>query len=122
MTTPTAKLNLADTVILDGSGNGTAQLGPQGSSVWTGVIIAIQVAPGVSGAVANPKTPQANYYVGPRADPSYLVDFTTMGNGNSSARAAGYPISVGELVIVVWSGGQPGYVATLSLLGTERTQ
>lgn len=118
----TAKLNTSDQCTLDGNGNGTCSLGPTGSHVWTDVVIAIEVDAPASGAVTNPKTPQARYYIGPQPFPAYLIDFTTMGNGNSSARGAAYPISAGELVIVQWKGGQPGYIATLSVFGNERTQ
>lgn len=119
MTTPFTPVNLSNAGTLDGTGALTLSLGPPDPHVWKDTAIAILVVPPSS--VTNPKTPTCNYFVGPRADPVYLIDTTPIGNRNSSRAAARYPISGQEKVWVSWAGGEPNSQATLSVFANEWT-
>jgi len=59
-------------------------------------------------------------YVGDQPIPSNYVDGTLSGStGDSTGRVSGAPITLGRYVWAVWSGGDPGTVATLAVSGTR---
>ena len=104
----------SNTVTLDGSGNGTTRLGPVGPrEVWTAAAASVSVA-------TNAAEAQCRIYAGPAATPSYFVDGTLSGStGDSTDRVSGRAIPLGEFVWAVWTGGDPGAVATLNVIGTR---
>lgn len=104
-------LNTAGQVTLDASGNGRVQLSPSFNETWFVTNAAIYVSS------AN-QIPQCLLYVGADTIPQNVVDTTFVGNQNASNRAGNYPITQGESIFAVWSGGDPGATATMSLIGT----
>ncbi len=102
-------------VTLDGSGSGTAQLGPSGHGItWTLGTISVKTAQTVPAG-----TCQCSIYVGDDTSPVNFLDGTFSGDtGDSSDAAAGQQIRLGKYVLAVWSAGVPGDVATLTLTGT----
>lgn len=103
-------LNLEVTVTLDGSGNGTAQLGPRIGQRWNVTNAAVTIPNAV-------KVPQASWYAGGAATPGNFVDGTFTGNLDATGRIANFTITSGNYVFAVWTGGDPGAQATLSILG-----
>lgn len=110
----TTPLNSSGSVRLDANGNGIVALGPQGSAVWALTVAAVSTSTSV-------KVPQCSVYMGTSAVPANLVDGTFTGNLDSTDRVSGWPLLPGQQVWAVWSGGDAGATATLSIIGTERT-
>jgi hypothetical protein len=108
-------LDTSGTVALDGSGNGTVKLGPSfPREKWLLNTASIQTSA--------PNTfPLCSIYVGPQPTAAYIVDTSYLGSGDSTGRVAGYPVSVGNYVWAVWSGGTPGAQATLRVFGDKET-
>lgn len=102
-------------VTLNGSGAGTASLGPTGHGItWTLGTISVKTAQTVATGTCN-----ASIYVGDDTSPVNFLDGTFSGDtGDSSDAASGQQIRLGKSVFAVWSGGVPGDVATLTLTGT----
>ena len=113
-------LNQSGTVILDGSGNGTVQLTPDGPAEhW-------QVATASVKASTNTSEASCRVYIGPQATDPYFVDGTLSGStGDSTDRTGGYDVARAgpyPSVWAVWSGGDTGATATLVLAGTRSYQ
>lgn len=107
-------LNLAGQVKLNGAGNGTVSLGPNVGQRWT-----ISVA---SILIPNPTLfPRCELYMGALATPEFFVDGTYTGNLNASDAVAGMKLSNGQKIFAVWTGGDPGATATLSIIGIQET-
>jgi len=102
------------TVIFNGSGNGTARLGPSGSSeVW---------APAVASFSASTNTKEAacQIYVGDQPIQANFVDGSLSGStGDSTGRVGAYLLKLGWYVWAVWAGGDAGAVATLKVSGMK---
>lgn len=112
---PTTPLNLVNRAVLDGAGNGRCSLGPNGGGlVWQLTAAAIKTS-------TSAKVPSCDIYMGRTATPENLIDTTTIGNSNSTSRVAAYPLQSDERIFAVWTGGDPGAEAFLSIFGTERT-
>jgi hypothetical protein len=109
----TLGLSKAASVILDASGNGMAQLGPQlpGTS-WQVATVAVSVATNVNEA-------QCYLYAGISATAGQLIGATSTGSTGDSDDLAGQGIWPGQSLIAVWAGGDPGAEATLSVFGTQ---
>lgn len=109
-----ASLNETVTVILDGTGNGTAKVGPLSArEVWTPQNVHISVSTDVNEAVCN-------IYVGDSADPRNFRDATSSGSiGDSSDRVNADVVKCSQYVWAVWTGGDPGSIATLNVTGTK---
>jgi len=105
---------LSATVKLDGSGNGTAQLGPQSAVRWEPSLVAIQT---VNQSVTT--VPACAIYAGSVVTPSTLVDQTYNGQNNSSTKIDGQILYQGQYVYAVWTGGVPGDTATLRVTGNQ---
>lgn len=105
-------LNAKAYATLDVNGNGTASTGPLSpGEQWTGITAAVSVATNVNEAVCQ-------LYAGAAATPGYLQGATTWGStGNSGP--IGAAVKVGGNVFAVWTGGDPGSLATLALTGTK---
>lgn len=102
-------------VTLNGSGAGTARLGPSGHGVvWTLGTISVRTAQTVSTG-----TCQCSIYAGDDASATNFVDSTFSGDtGDSTDTASGMQIRLGRYVFAVWSGGVAGDIATLTINGT----
>jgi hypothetical protein len=111
---PENPLNTSGRVVLDGSGSGRVTLTPNVGQRWTIRTASVRVAPSVN-------IPQCRLYIGGDATDDAFIDGTYTGNLNSTDSLAAYPVSAGVKVIAVWSGGDPGAAATLSLWGTVDT-
>ena len=115
----TVPLNESGSVRLDGSGNGTVRIGPdEPAARWLPTVAsvsALTAAPVVNEA-------QCLFYAGQAPVQQYFVDGTFSGSsGDSSDRITGRVISRTQLPYIwaVWTGGDPGAQATLSVSGTK---
>lgn len=107
-------LNESATVKLDGSGNGTAKVGPiSARETWSPANVHVS-------ASTNAKEAQCLIYVGDSAIQRNFVDSTFSGSsGDSSDRVNATRVRVGQYVWAVWAGGDVGAVATLVVTGTK---
>lgn len=107
------RLDTFAAVTLDAGGGGRVQLGPRTGEMWR---------PTVAGVSTNTaaKLPQCSIYVGSAANPISLVDHSYTGHADSTSRISGTVVYPGHSIWAVWSGGDPGAVATLSLFGTKQ--
>lgn len=103
-------LNTFANVTLDTSGNGTVKLSPEIGQRWNILTAAVSTSTSV-------KIPQANIYIGGAPTPSNLVDGTFTGNLDSTSKTAGFVFSNGQYIWAVWTGGDVGALATLSIIG-----
>jgi len=106
-------LNASAQVTLDGSGNGTASVGPTAQGeVWHAGFVA-----GVH-ASSNTNEATCRLYCGGGVSPQYYVGGTTFGStGDSSSDTP--QMQVGQQVFAVWTNGDPGAIAYLSINGTR---
>src|ERR1700722_2319024 len=104
MTTTTVPLSANVFVVLDGSGNGTAKLGPASSrEVWSPQNAHVQV----TGPVTNES--ECIIYVGNSATQGNFRDATQSGStGDSTGRIDADTIKCGSYVWAVWTGGDSG--------------
>lgn len=112
----TLSLTRSLTITLDGTGAGTAQLGPASPGErW----LPSQVSVSCSEAVTQ-GTCQADIYIGPAATQPNRVDGTFSGDtGDTSSAVAGQVIWPGSYLFAVWSNGVPGALATVLVNGTR---
>jgi hypothetical protein len=105
-------LNVSAQVTLDGSGNGAASIGPLSpGEVWSGLTAAVRVATNVNEAICS-------IYSGAAATAGYGRGATTWGStGDSTSQLS--EVRVGGQVFAVWTGGDAGQVATLTVTGTK---
>lgn len=112
---PDVPLNESTTVVLSGAGSGTAKVGPiSAREVWK---------PGIAhvSASSNVNEAQCLIYVGDSPIQRNFVDGTFSGSsGDSSDRVNATEVKVGASVWAVWSGGDAGATATLTVTGTKR--
>lgn len=101
-------------VVLDGSGNGTAKVGPLSArESWTPAVVSVK-------ATTNTKEATCTTYAGAAAQAPYFLDSTYAGSsGDSTGRGAAKTLRVGQYVWAVWTGGDPGAVATVTVIGTK---
>jgi hypothetical protein len=105
-------LNLKAYVTLDGSGNGTAYIGPQSpGEVWSNLTVAVSVA-------TNTNEATCSTYAGAAATPGYFAGATTWGSTGDSSTNFG-TVRVGGNVWAVWTGGDAGERATMAITGTK---
>jgi hypothetical protein len=113
---PTVPLNESGFVTLDGSGNGTVRIGPdEPAARWSPTVASVSVTTNVLEA-------SAQIYAGPAPTQQYFVDATfTASSGDSTDRITGKVIARTQLpyLFAVFSGGDPGSQATLSVTGTK---
>lgn len=107
---PTWPLDVMGSVKLNGSGNGTVQLGPQSGQRWTVSSVTVST---VSQAAP---IPQCAIYAGPTAGPPWLLDATFTGNGDQTDTPA--TLYNGQYVWATWTAGNPGDSATVRVQGT----
>ena len=108
-------LNESASVVLDASGNGTLRMKPYGGSLtWLPTIVSVKASSNLAEA-------QCRVYVGPDTSDQWFVDGTLSGStGDSTDRVTGRQVdSHGHALWAVWTGGDPGAVATMTVAGTE---
>ena len=102
-------------VTLDGSGAGTARLGPSAPGhVWRPTLASVKVA-------TNTDEATCLVYAGPSATDAYFTDGTFSGSsGDATDRVTGKVLNPGRgWIWAVWSGGDAGATATLIVSGTK---
>ena len=99
-------------VTLSGAGAGTASAGPLApGEQWTDLTAAVRVA-------TNVKEATCSVYAGAAATAGYFSGATTWGStGDSTTNLP--VVTVGRQVFAVWSGGDAGALATLTITGTR---
>lgn len=108
----TLPLNDGASVTLDGSGNGTATIGPTSTGErWNLSKIS------VIGNSAVGAQPQANIYIN-SPSPANFFDGTQTGNQDSSD--VNWTLQPQEKLVAVFSGGTAGAVHTLSVFGLRQ--
>ena len=101
-------------VNLNGSGAGTAQLGPTGhGQVWTVNSISVRTAQTVSTG-----TCQCLVYVGDRASAENFLDGTFSGD-TGDVFDTPVTLKLNQSVFAVWSSGVASDIATLAITGTS---
>ena len=107
-------LNVTVSVRLDGAGGGTAQAGPiSAREVWHPASVHVQASSAVAEAVCN-------IYIGDSPVQPNFMDGTFSGSsGDSSDRVSSVPVTCSWYVWAVWTGGDPGATATLTVTGTK---
>lgn len=99
-------------VTLDGSGNGSVQLGPQRvREHWQVDSVSVSVSTQVNEALASVNVGS------PPANPGNFFGQSATGSTGDTC-SVGQDIVAGQLVMVSWIGGDPGAVATASIYGT----
>lgn len=113
---PQYPLNVSGSVTLNGSGSGTVSLGPNVGQRWSNITASIQVSQPVT------NEPMCSLYMGAAATSDNLIDGTYTGSLNSSTNTSNRPLTAGQKIFAVWSGGDAGSRATLTLTGTLETE
>lgn len=105
-------LNSSATVTLDSTGGGTARVGPLSArEVWSPDNAHVSVS-------SNANEAQCAIYMGDAAIQANFRDATFSGSsGDSSDRINADTVKVGMYVWAVWSGGDAGARATLTVTG-----
>lgn len=107
----------APKVVLNASGAGTAQTGPQGvGETWTLAQCSVSTNKGQLGSAST-----CTVYVGPAAIDAYQVAANLIGGGTQFA-LGGVTLTVGDYVFAVWAGGATdgSEIGTLKVTG-QRT-
>lgn len=98
-------------VTLNGSGNGTASIGPQRvREWWTNIVVAVSVATSNNEA-------QCSLYVGSTVQSSTFMGTTPNGSHGAVATLPN-PIPAGYQIWCVWSNGDANAQATMHVRGT----
>ena len=110
-TVPLSEFNV---ITLDGSGNGTARVGPRAHGVvWQPTVASIKMTGATPSGVAT-----CFVYAGSSATDDNFVDSTYDVQNDSTDRVSGQQLRLNQFVYARWSGGNPGATATLSITGT----
>lgn len=104
------QLNESAQVTLNAAGAGSVTIGPRRAGArWKVRTLAVSTSPAVL-------TPRARVYLGTAA-PGSLVGGTEVGS-NDADNNMDVELWSGQSLTVVWEAGDPGAVATVSVLGT----
>jgi hypothetical protein len=107
-------LNKSVDIILGGTGGGTARIGPSfGPPVWHVTNSQVRTSSPGQGNI-----PLCTLYRGTQDSNGYI---DTTYDGSADSCDIPYDLVQGSQAIAVWSGGNPGDVATLTLIGTTET-
>jgi hypothetical protein len=105
---------MSASVVLDGTGAGAASIGPTSQGeVWTLNTVAVHCDTAVSEA-------QCMVYVGAGPSPAYFQGTALWGSTGDSTSAQGITLAGGQQVFAVWSGGDVGTNAHLTVQGTKQ--
>jgi hypothetical protein len=122
--TPAAKLprplgeDIFASVTLDSNGNGTATIGPRRvREHWQLNYAAVSVTP-PAGQQFPVKDAQCSLYMGAGASPGHLISQTGTGSSGDTCGLGGMDMQSGSVLIAVWTAGDAGQVATLSVGGS----
>lgn len=100
-------------VVLDGSGNGTASLGPQiPGEVWNSGTVAVKASTNVKEAICR-------VYVGNALSDGSFLGGTTWGSTGDSTDFTG-PLYPGQQIFAAWTGGDSGATATAVVTGIRQ--
>lgn len=105
-------LNTSARTVLDASGNGRLELGPDAGPPYWNVtkLVVLTDRPGLS------PVPQCSVYLDSE-DANGLLDTTY--DGSKDSTDLDIDVQRGQHVLAVWTGGQAGDTATLSLTGWQ---
>lgn len=110
---PTLPLSDAAFVTLDGSGNGTAKLGPNAHGVvWKPSRVAVKTTSTIL-------SPTCQLFIGNTATSENFIDGTYSGSQNATDSAVGQELRLGQYIWAVWTGGDVGAQATLTVTGSK---
>lgn len=99
--------------ILNASGNATVRIGPNAPGVvWKPTVVAVRTSTAVL-------SPVCQVYAGSSATPDNFVDGTFTGQQNNTDGIAGQVLRLGQYVWAVWTGGDVGAQAVLTVTGTK---
>lgn len=99
-------------VTLDGSGNGTANLGPvRVREHWQIQGVGVKASSNVNEA-------SCSIYIGTSVSEATFVGNTLTGSSGDTCGCAGMDIQPGQQVFAVWEGGDAGATATMTIFGT----
>jgi hypothetical protein len=104
-------LDTSGSVTLNASGGGTVTLQPPSFRTWTVTTINVRTTQGVT----QTPVPQCTVYLGAKGDGEITAQ-TWM--GNRATATGSITVQPSQPLLVEWTGGVPGTVATVSLLGT----
>lgn len=111
----TVPLSEFATIQLDGSGNGTARVGPMAHGVaWKPTVAGIKMSGDSPSGLA-----MCTVYAGSSPTDDNFVDATYDVNNASTDAVSGQELRLGQYVYAVWSGGNAGATATLTVNGTK---
>lgn len=107
---PTSPLDESRQTVLDGSGNGALTIGPvNAAQTWIPSMLGVQVS-------SNTNEPLFKFYRGRSAGPTSYIGGTSTGS-NDNTDIQGIILHPGETFFCVWTGGDAGAVASVSLNG-----
>jgi|SRR6185437_1992176 len=110
---PRVALRVTAVVTLDGSGGGTAKVGPLSArEVWYPDNVAISI----TGAT---KQAKATMYMGPDTTQSNFRDNSTFASGDSSGACNADVVKSGMYIWAVWTNGDVGKQAILTVTGLK---
>lgn len=110
---PTLPLSEAAFVTLDVSGNGTAKLGPAAHGVaWKPSRVGVKTSTSVL-------SPKCIVYAGSSPTSDNFVDGTFTGQANATDAIVGQELRLGSYVWAVWTGGDAGAQATVTVTGSK---
>lgn len=113
----TLSLTASASVLLDGNGNGIAQVGPSApGEVWSPASTSISCG----GAIPTSGAPVVSIYAGNGISQGTFVDATYNVTGAASSLISGQQLYAGQEVFAVWSDGPPNQLATLAVAGSRR--
>jgi hypothetical protein len=108
--TQTTVLNESSQVVLDSNGNGALTIGPTNPvHVWIPSMLGVQTS-------SNVKEPTFKFYRGRSAGPLSYINGTTTGS-NDSTDVNGITLFPGETFYCVWTGGDAGAIASITIMG-----
>ena len=99
---------------ITGQSGGTVSVGPQGfGNLWNPASLTVQTTSGANDAST------CNVYAGPAGVGVTLLGTFLPGTAGAGVASFALPsLSPGQYLIAVWSGGNPGDVATMNVVGT----
>lgn len=103
-------------VVLDGSGNGVASLGPVIARQHWQVLSASVKTTQPTGTVVNDAA--CDLYVGSNINQSTFVSHTITGSSGDTCGLGSQDIQPGMQVWAKWTGGDPGATAVVTVSGT----
>lgn len=110
----TIALNVTASCTLDSEGNGTVQIGPNGTNeVWAPATASVN-------ASSNNSEATCKIYAGNYLGQGAFIDGTTWGSTGDSTSNFSAKVYTGQFVWAQWTGGDPGATATLVITGNRQ--